>query len=176
MYGNRRAVLAVLEVLSLPDLRTRYREVCGQTSRSNNRQWLVRRIAWRLQAQAEGDLTERARRRAGELAQDDDLRARPPAEPTLPIGHGEPRVVGGRMRRLADDRVPIPGTVLSREYGGVEHRVTVVESGFEHEGKVYRSLSAVAKAITGGHWNGFYFFGLDGRTPGDRRGAREGAA
>jgi hypothetical protein len=61
----------------------------------------------------------------------------------------------------------MPGTVLTREYRGGEVRVTVLDRGFECEGQVYRSLTAVAKAVTGSHWNGFHFFGLD--APGGRR-------
>ena len=61
----------------------------------------------------------------------------------------------------------MPGAVITREYKGREVRVTVLEEGFEHEGTVHRSLSAVAKAVTGAHWNGFHFFGLV--TPGGGR-------
>jgi hypothetical protein len=57
--------------------------------------------------------------------------------------------------------------VLTREYRGMTVKVTVLDSGFEHEGRVYRSLTAVAKAVTGSHWNGHHFFGLrDGRKAG----------
>ena len=70
--------MATLEAMTLPELRARYAEVCGQTTRGRNRQSLIRRIVWRLQALAEGDLSERARRRAEELANDADLRLHPP--------------------------------------------------------------------------------------------------
>ena len=60
-----------------------------------------------------------------------------------------------------DERVPPPGTILTRPFKGREHRVTVLPNGFEHDGEVYRSLSAVAHAITGSHWNGLLFFGLN---------------
>jgi hypothetical protein len=59
-----------------------------------------------------------------------------------------------------DGRLPLPGTVLTREYRGREIRVTVLDRGFEHEGAVHRSLSAVAKAVTGAHWNGYHFLGI----------------
>src|SRR5574338_17850 len=61
-------------------LRDRYAEVFGEPTASGNRQWLYRRVAWRIQALAEGDLSERARRRAAELARDVDVRVRPPGE------------------------------------------------------------------------------------------------
>jgi len=63
--------------------------------------------------------------------------------------------------RKRDPRLPTPGTVISREYHGQLIQVKVNEDGFEYEGRPYRSLSAISKAITGAHWNGFLFFGLD---------------
>lgn len=157
--------------MTVPRLRERYREVFGEDTASGNRQWLVRRIAWRIQALALGGLSERAMARAAELARDADFRLRPPKGPmSAPEGvrAREPRpcvggnlvTVTGRVVRRADDRLPAPGTVLRRQYRGVEHVVTVLAGGFEHEGKTYRSLSAVASAITGSKWNGFLFFGL----------------
>jgi len=68
--------------------------------------------------------------------------------------------VSGRLHASGQTRLPPAGAVLRREYRGVEHRVLVLPQGLEHEGKVYRSLSAVATAITGSHWNGYHFFGL----------------
>src|ERR1700722_8755864 len=72
--------LAALQRLGTNDLRARYAEVFAEPTRSGNRPWLIKRIAWRLQANAEGGLSERARQRAEELARDADLRLRPPAE------------------------------------------------------------------------------------------------
>ncbi|MCB9838234.1 MAG: DUF2924 domain-containing protein [Phycisphaeraceae bacterium] len=157
---------------SVGQLRERYAEVFGEPSRSGNRRWLIRRIAWRLQAMAEGDLTERARRRAEELARDEDLRVRPPKDRGPELG-ANLRTVSGRIIRRVDDRVPMPGTVLTRVFKGVEHRVTVLPHGFEHEGRVHRSLSAAAHAISGSHWNGFHFFGLT--KPRARSGSKETA-
>lgn len=56
----------------------------------------------------------------------------------------------------------MPGTVLARQYKGRTITVTVLEDGFEYAGEVFRTLSAVAKAVTGSHWNGYHFFGLKG--------------
>jgi len=162
MTDEIRAEVESLEGMSVRELRTRYAEVCGDGSRSSNRRWLTRRIAWRLQAQAEGDLTQRARARAAELARDADLRVRPPSDwegSGVALGAAV-RTVTGSVARRPDERLPIAGTVLTREFKGVEHRVTVLSNGFEHEGTSYRSLSAVAHAITGSHWNGYLFFGL----------------
>ena len=162
-HPDLEAELSALGALTARELRERYEDVFGEPSRSGNRRWLHRRIAWRLQAQAEGGLSERARRRAEELARDEDLRLRPPRDRGPALGATLKTVSGRLVRR--DDRIPIPGTILTRVYKGVEHRVMVLPRGFEWQtergGRVYRSLSAVAHAITGGHWNGFHFFGLE---------------
>jgi len=144
-------------------LRERYADAFGEPTTSGNRQWLFRRVAWRIQSLAEGDLSERARRRAAELARDVDVRVRPPTFEELAE---EPRsgtrlvTITGRIVSAGNDRLPAPGCVLRRVFEEKEHEVTVLLQGFEYEGKVYRSLSAVATAITGSHWNGFLFFGL----------------
>ena len=67
----------------------------------------------------------------------------------------------------SDTRLPVPGTVLTRPYKGRQIRVQVLANGFEFEGEVFRSLSAVAKKITGGHCNGYLFFGLGKSKGGD---------
>jgi hypothetical protein len=64
--------------------------------------------------------------------------------------------------------LPVPATVLTREYRGKTVLVTVLDRGFEYEGVVYRSLSAVARAVTGSHWNGYGFFGLAGGKDGQQ--------
>jgi hypothetical protein len=73
---------------------------------------------------------------------------------------------------VRDSRLPAPGTVLSRDYRGQRLEVTVLEQGFEYDGVVYRSLSAVARAVTGTHWNGWAFFGLNNVKGRKRRGRR----
>lgn len=153
-----------LHTLPVGKLRDRYETVFAEPARSNNRQWLVRRIAWRLQSQAEGRFTDRARRRAELLARDEDLRVRPPRDRGPSLG-AELRTVSGRVVGGRDCRLPVPGSVLTRDYKGLEHRVLVLADGFEYRGITYRSLSAVAHAITGSHWNGYRFFGLE--KPGD---------
>jgi hypothetical protein len=165
---NVKKDIAGLERMTVGQLRERYAKVFGEPARSGNRQWLLRRVAWRIQALAEGDLAtraiERARDRARELARDADLRLRPPLAPiTSAALNGT--VATGAMPTRRDDRVPPPGTVLTRRFKGHEYRVTILPNGFEHDGEVYRSLSAVAHAITGSHWNGLYFFGLAERKP-----------
>ena len=134
---------------TVAQLKIRYLEVFGEASRSNHKQFLIRRIAWRLQALAEGDLSERARERALRLAQDADVRLRAP--------QSSGAVSPGRHR---DSRLPLPGTVLTRTFRDQNITVEVLEKGFQYDGVVYRSLSAVARQISGTQWNGISFFRL----------------
>ena len=153
---NIRAELTRLEGLSVGRLREEYERVWGEPTRSNNRAFLVKRIVWRLQAAAEGDLSERARRRAEEIARDMDLRVRPDA--------GVHRAFGETTVRVRP-AMPAPGAVIRRVYKGRTLEVTVLRSGVSFEGRVYSSLSALAKEITGSNWNGRLFFGLSGAEP-----------
>jgi DUF2924 family protein len=150
--------LAALPRLTVTDLRCRYAQIFGETTRAGNKTWLVKRIAWRLQALAEGDLSERARQRAEELANDADLRLSP-LRPTSTV----PVAVTDQPARLSgkrNDRLPAAGTILTRPYKGMTVQVRVLAHGFVYEGTIYSSLSAVAKAITGSHCNGYLFFRL----------------
>src|SRR5271166_1824690 len=137
------------------ELRQRFAELFGEPTRASNKTWLIRRIAWRLQALAEGDLSERARQRAAELVNDADLRIGPPQ---LPRAKPAPACLPAPAPRERDNRLPAPGTVLTRPYKGRILQVLVRSDGFEYEGQLFRSLSAAAKAITGAHCNGFLFF------------------
>lgn len=165
-----RAVLAEIEDLRRMKpsaLRIRYREVFGEESRSSNRQFLFRRIAWRLHANVEGDISERARRRALEIADDADLRIRAPEGFFAACAPGESARSLDRGGAGRDRRLPCPGTLLTRQY---ENRRIVVEvledGGFEYQAQRYRSLSAVAREVTGTRWNGITFFGLSERRDG----------
>lgn len=147
-----------LRRMTIAQLRERYAEVFGEAARSFHKQHLVKRIVWRLQAMHEGDLSERARRRARELANDADLRIRPPATHANSGNNGGTAMSPFRVE--PDDRLPMAGTLLKRQYKGQTVQVRILPQGFEFEGEVYRSLSAVARKITGTHWNGYHFFGL----------------
>jgi hypothetical protein len=151
--------IAALKRMTMKELRNRYAEAFGEPTNANNKSWLVKRIAWRLQALAEGDLSERARLRAAELARDADLRVLPPKPAPVATAPAD-RTKTAPLPRVGRDRLPPPGTILTREYRGETLQVKVLPNGFEFEGQVYRSLSAVAKAITGAHYNGFLFFKL----------------
>ena len=164
-----RAVVAAIEKLArlrVAELKIQHREVFGEASKSSNRDFLSRRIAWRLQANAEGDLSDRARQRALEIADDADLRTR------APRGFSPGNVVSGpaikvdRSRPQKDWRLPAPGTLITRRLDDRQIVVKVLENGFEYESRRYRSLSAIAREVTGTRWNGLLFFGLAERRHG----------
>jgi hypothetical protein len=141
-----------LRKLKTKGLQAHYRELFGEESRSSNQAHLFRRIAWRLQARAEGDLSERARKRILELADDREVRLRAPRSFWHSVGLGPDPT--------RDPRLPPSGTVLTRVYGQRTIEVTVLERGFEYQGKPYGSLSLIAQRVTGTRWNGYVFFGL----------------
>jgi Protein of unknown function (DUF2924) len=147
-----------LRKLKMKGLKARYRELFGEESPSSNHQHLFRRIAWRLQARAEGDLSARARQRAAQLAQDADLRLRAPRRFWKQLDGTDD---GASPRANPDSRILVVGTLLKRVYQGSEIRVTVCEQGFEYEGRKYQSLSAIAQHVTGTRWNGYLFFALN---------------
>jgi hypothetical protein len=151
--------VAALQRMTMVELKARYAAAFGEATHANNKAWLVKRLAWRLQALAEGDLSERARRRAAELANDADLRMTPPRGTAEAIP-AEQRTATKTVRFEQDDRLPLPGTIITRTYKGRVLQVQVLRDGFEYDGQVYKSLSAVAGAITGSHCNGFWFFRL----------------
>ena len=150
------AMIKQLQQMTVGELRKKWEEVFGEPARSHNKAYLWKRIAWRIQVNMEGGLSERARQRIKEIAREADIRLRPPKG----AFEGTP---GGTVGRKRDRRLPAPGTVITRQYRDQEVSVTVLENGFEYEGRPYRSLSAITKAVTGSHWNGYHFFGLNGR-------------
>ena len=151
--------------MPVEQLRARYREVYGEEASSAHRQHLVRRIGWRLQVLAQGDLPERAERRARELVKDADLKTQVPQGWAAGVG-----VVESARRR--DRRIPVAGSVLRRVYRERTVEVKVLAEGFKYDGQRYESLSAVARAITGTRWNGLLFFGLTKRRKAESRDAR----
>jgi hypothetical protein len=147
------AQLVALERMSVAELAEKYRELYSEPTRSRNKAYLRKRLAWRIQELAEGGLPQRALAKIAELGDElpERWRMRQAAlQPTLPAEPGLQR----------DPRLPPPGTVLTRLYQGVEHRVTVREQDFEYQGESYKTLSRLARRITGTPWNGFLFFGL----------------
>jgi len=139
--------IAELRAMAVPDLVARYEEVFGKPPRVKNKEHLWRRIAWKVQEVRFGGLPGPARRALNALM----------AEIELPIKPNQSAVTGRVGASHADLAV---GTSLAKKWHGHEYRVRVVDGGFELDGVVHKSLSAVAKAITGAAWNGHLFFGL----------------
>ena len=150
--------LCNLELMKAVQLKKRYQQLFGEPCHSCNKTYLVRRIAWRLQANAEGGLSERARRRIEDLADDAEIRLTPPKNTKAKVSTGgskSPLLATGR-----DKRLPAPGNCIQRVYKDRIIQVIVLADGFEFDGKKYKTLSAIAKSITGSHVNGFHFFQL----------------
>ena len=150
--------VALLERMSTDQLVRKYAEVFDEATTGRNKAWLVKRIAWRLQARAEGGLSERAKKLALAMADEGDLRRTPPK--AMPA-RGSGATAVHDLVVAPDDRLPPPGSILVRKYRGQTLRVLVRADGFEYAGEVFASLSAVAKRITGSHCNGFLFFQLN---------------
>jgi hypothetical protein len=148
-----------LRTLNTPALKQKYLALFGVESKSSNKVFLFRRIAWKLQAQLEGGLSERARQRAAEIVDESDLRVRAP-KGFLPYDTPATGWMADRSESPGDWRVPPPGTLLTRRHGNREIVAKVLKKGFEFESRHYRSLSAIAREVTGTRWNGLLFFGL----------------
>jgi hypothetical protein len=148
--------VAALEEKPVKDLRLRYAELFGETTTTGNKPWLIKRLAWRMQAIAEGGLSERARQRAAELANEADLRLAPPKAHRI-----DAATVSAPVRSPAAKRLPPAGTIIRRDYRGRMLEIEILDDGFAYDGERFQSLSAVAKKITGSHCNGFHFFRID---------------
>jgi hypothetical protein len=135
------ARVAALKTTPTLELKTTWRELFGTEPPPYNRRFLESRLAYRIQELAYGGLKRETIQRLEAIA--DNLDA------------------GDHVRRRRPANAPpIAGTRLIREWQGVEYAVTVLRDGFDYQGRKYRSLSAVARAITGTRWNGWIFWGL----------------
>ncbi|MBX3381835.1 MAG: DUF2924 domain-containing protein [Phycisphaeraceae bacterium] len=143
--------------LSLPQLQDEFERTSGEAARSNNRVYLTKRILWRLQAAAAGGLSERARQRAAEIADETKLRARPPAEVHAEFENSV------SSPPPPSRELPPAGSIITRKYKGRRLEVKVLDNGFELDGTAYGSAGALAKAVTGSNWNGPLFLGLTQR-------------
>ena len=135
------ARLAAMKAAPIAELKKQWRELFNEEPPAFNRRYLESRLAYRIQELAYGGLKVETVKRLQKLGEQLD---------------------GGNIttRRVRADLKPITGTRLIRDYQGVEHSVTVRDSDFEYQGRPYKSLSAIARAITGTQWNGPVFFGL----------------
>lgn len=141
-----------LSKLTVAELRTEHERVAGEPLRSNNRDFLTKRILWQMQARALGGLTERCRARARELSRESDIRMRPPDQIN--------EAVASTVVTPGNAEVSPAGSLITKVYRGRRLVVKVLDRGFEYEGTEYRSLSAIAQKVTGTKWNGRLFFGL----------------
>jgi hypothetical protein len=131
----------------MKQLQQRYLDLFGEMTNCRNKVWLIKRIAWRLQARAEGGLSERALQRAAELADDADLRMLPPRTKSS-TASSNPTLVPITAPSDSDRRLPPPGSLISRRYKGGVVQVEVLQEGFLYDGERFTSLSAVAKKVT----------------------------
>lgn len=138
------ARLAALKFTPTLDLKTQWCELFDSEPPPFNRRYLESRLAYRIQELAYGGLKPETVKRLEALGEQLD---------------------GGDRKKscVRADQMPIVGTRLIREWQGVEHVVTVTTDGFDWQGRPYKSLSAIARAITGTRWNGWVFFGLKNR-------------
>ena len=151
MENSVLAQLAALPGKTTPELKQLWRDLYDREPPPYNKPFLIKRLAYRIQELAYGGLSARAEAKLKELIEEEDRR------------------VKGKQPVRKGDR-PIAGTRLIREWQGVEHTATVLDDGYEYQGRRYKSLSAIARAITGTRWNGPAFFGLR-----NHRSANEGA-
>ena len=157
-----------LTKMTVPELRTRHVELFEEPAKSHHREFLARQIAWRLQAKVEGELPEETRQVALAVARDAPLRIRIEGAAARSLAEAE-LTSTTRITSNHDTRLPMPGSLLVREHKGETHAVRVLDNGFDYDGRLYRSLSAIAHEITGTKWNGFLFFGCSKEVSHGRR-------
>ena len=133
--------LAALKQMTVVELKAKWENLFGTSGPNNSRSYLELRLGYRIQELTLGGLSRETRRTLELLA--DEI---------------EGRI--GRKAIITDSRNPVVGTRLVREWDGVEHTVTVMKEGFDWQGRKFKSLSAIARSITGTQWNGYRFFGL----------------
>lgn len=132
--------VALLQRMTVGQLRERFEETWGEPTKTRDKQWLLKRIAWKMQANIEGDISERARRRAAELARGTDIRTTAP-KATKPVTNPVADTVTGFVEPGEDSRLPPPRSVIERVYKGQKILVLVLETGFEYDGAIYKTLS-----------------------------------
>ena len=168
--GDVPTQLAALEQMTVGQLAARYRELYGAPTRTRNKPYLRKRLGWRIQELAEGEpavrmmacVHERVALLGAELPE--RWRMRIAAQQKAKLAPGSPATgSAGSLAPLEprDPRVPPVGTILTRIFKGTQHSVIVCREGFEHAGRHFKTLSAVAKHIAGAPWNGFEFFRIN---------------
>jgi hypothetical protein len=137
---------------SLRDLQEAYqRHFPDKKAIPNNRVYLWRRVAYKAQELEQGGLSAQAKAKLKSLADAYD-----------PVNNVvlKPKEASSVFLSKRDRRLPLPGTIITKEYKGTKIQIKALNNGFQYSGKIYKSLTAVAKEVTGAHWNGFLFFDL----------------
>jgi hypothetical protein len=140
MNGPVLVQLTALKSMSVPNLKARWRELFDTPPPPYNRRFLESRLAYRIQELQHGGLPDGTVERLDALA--------------------EAMTQGRPLQRKGVNSRPVAGTMLVRQWQGAEHTVTVRVSDFEYQGRPYKSLSSIARTISGTRWNGWTFFGL----------------
>lgn len=135
------ARLAALKAMTVRELKAEWQTLMGAPAPNNSHAYLQQRLAYRVQELAFGGLTKPVIRMLESLADEVERKA-------------------VRKTIIADPRNPVIGTRLVREWNDTEHVSTVLKDGLDWQGRRYKSLSAIARDITGTRWNGYRFFGL----------------
>jgi len=138
------------------DLQRLHQTLFGCKVPSGNSEQARRRIAWNVQSQREGGLPESARLRALAIAKEASMRIHLRHGGREPLAHSTVTSIVSDH----DSRLPMPGSIIIKQHRGQTLVVRVLDTGFEYGGRLFTSLSAIAKDITGTKWNGFLFFGL----------------
>lgn len=142
--------------MTLAELKKEYERLFNDKKPpSNNKVYLWRKLAYRIQELEFGGISREAQDKIRELIQKYDPVNNKALRPQGTVCENS----GGR-KFSRDKRLPIPGTVITKEYKGNNIQVKVLERGFEYNNKIYKSLTAIAKEVTGAHWNGYLFFNL----------------
>ncbi|MFH1507542.1 MAG: DUF2924 domain-containing protein [Candidatus Omnitrophota bacterium] len=144
--------IMALKNAPLEELLKRYKELYGEDAAGTHRLYLWRKVAYKLQEIECGALSTKARSRLKALIEEYDPINNKVLRPDKPVSW--------QPVTTKDKRLPIPGTVITKEYKATKYHVKVLEKSFEYSGKIYKTLSAIAKEITGAHWNGYLFFNL----------------
>ena len=166
-------LLQALPAMSIGELCRRYRVLFGDEPRCRHRELLVHQIASKVQADEEGDLPEELKQYALAIARNCALRVRI-SNNSARRRNGEnlDKEITTSVVTDHDPRLPLPGSLLSKDFKGQTYVVKVLDGAFEFADKRYTSLSAIAKEITGTKWNGFLFFELTKENQGARKRSR----
>jgi len=152
---NLREIMA-LKNCTLSELKAKYTALFGpECAIPSNKVYLWRKIAYKLQEIEHGGISSLAQGKIEEFIQKYDPVNNKDLRP-----FSNPDNNGKQAKLSRDKRLPIPGTLITKEYKGAHLEIKVMEKGFEYNKKQYRSLTAIAKELTGAHWNGYLFFNL----------------